>query len=66
MRWIWSRRHRDVILATGSVVVTPLLQATRIVPIVFVVVPDPVGAGFVEAWRDRAAMQPDSFSSNIA
>jgi putative tryptophan/tyrosine transport system substrate-binding protein len=39
----------DVILANGSVVVTPLLQATRIVPIVFVVVPDPVGAGFVDS-----------------
>jgi putative ABC transport system substrate-binding protein len=37
----------DVILATGSVTVGPLLQATRAVPIVFVVVPDPVGAGFV-------------------
>jgi putative ABC transport system substrate-binding protein len=37
----------DVILATGSVTVGPLLQATRVVPIVFVVVPDPVGAGFV-------------------
>src|SRR5262249_6292931 len=36
----------DVILANGSVVVAPLLQATRTVPIVFVVVPDPVGAGF--------------------
>jgi ABC-type uncharacterized transport system substrate-binding protein len=49
MRWIWSRRHRDVIHTNGSVVVTPLLQATRIVPIVFVVVPDPVGAGFVDS-----------------
>jgi putative tryptophan/tyrosine transport system substrate-binding protein len=39
----------DVILANGSVVVTPLLQATRTVPIVFVVVPDPVGAGFVDS-----------------
>ena len=39
----------DIILANGSVVVTPLLQATRTVPIVFVVVPDPVGAGFVES-----------------
>ena len=26
----------------------PLLQATRTVPIVFVIVPDPVGAGFVD------------------
>jgi putative tryptophan/tyrosine transport system substrate-binding protein len=39
----------DVILATGSVTVGPLLQATRTVPIVFVVVPDPVGAGFVNS-----------------
>lgn len=39
----------DVILAPGSVTVGPLLQATRTVPIVFVHVPDPVGAGFVES-----------------
>jgi putative ABC transport system substrate-binding protein len=37
----------DVILATGSAAAAPLLQATRTVPIVFVIVPDPVGAGFV-------------------
>jgi putative ABC transport system substrate-binding protein len=38
----------DVILAaTGTTTVAPLLQATRIVPIVFVIVIDPVGAGFV-------------------
>jgi putative ABC transport system substrate-binding protein len=38
----------DVILsATGTSTVAPLLQATRTVPIVFVVVIDPVGAGFV-------------------
>jgi ABC-type uncharacterized transport system substrate-binding protein len=39
----------DVILATGSASVGPLLQATRAVPIVFVVVPDPVAAGFVDS-----------------
>ena len=39
----------DVILAHGSSTVGPLLQATRTVPIVFVVVLDPVGAGFVES-----------------
>jgi putative ABC transport system substrate-binding protein len=38
----------DVILATGSATTGPLLQATRTVPIVFVQVPEPVGAGFVE------------------
>src|SRR5215212_8761431 len=38
----------DVILAaTGTATVAPLLQATRAVPIVFVLVIDPVGAGFV-------------------
>jgi len=37
----------DVILATGSTTVAPLRQATRAIPIVFVAVPDPVGAGFV-------------------
>src|SRR5262249_18357207 len=37
----------DAILATGSSTVGPLLQATRTVPIVFVGVPDPVGAGYV-------------------
>ena len=39
----------DVILATGSAAAEPLLQATRTVPIVFVIVPDPVGAGFVSS-----------------
>ena len=39
----------DVILATGSATLGPLLQATRAVPIVFVHVPDAVGAGFVDS-----------------
>src|SRR6267142_2013869 len=39
----------DVIVAPGSSTVGPLLQATRTVPIVFMVVPDPVGAGFVDS-----------------
>ncbi len=39
----------DAILATGSATLGPLLQATRTVPVVFVIVPDPVGAGFVES-----------------
>jgi putative tryptophan/tyrosine transport system substrate-binding protein len=39
----------DVILSIGSIAVTPLQQATRTIPIVFVNVPDPVGAGFVES-----------------
>src|SRR5262245_40486734 len=39
----------DVILASGTATVGPLLQATRSVPIVFVQVTDPVGAGFVDS-----------------
>src|SRR5262249_33061564 len=39
----------DVILASGTSTVGPLLQATRTVPIVFVQVTDAVGAGFVES-----------------
>ena len=39
----------DVILAHGASTVGPLLQATRTVPIVFPVVGDPVGAGFVDS-----------------
>src|SRR6516165_731953 len=39
----------DVILANGSGGAEPLLQATRTLPIVFVLVPDPVAAGFVDS-----------------
>lgn len=39
----------DVIFATGSPTLEPLLQKTRTVPIVFVQVSDPVGAGLVES-----------------
>jgi ABC-type uncharacterized transport system substrate-binding protein len=39
----------DLILATGDSTVPPLLQATRTVPIVFPVVTDPVGAGYVDS-----------------
>jgi putative ABC transport system substrate-binding protein len=38
----------DVMLAVSSATTEPLLQATRTVPIVFVQVAEPVGAGFVE------------------
>jgi putative ABC transport system substrate-binding protein len=52
-----TRRHAvelvalapDVVLANGSAAVGPLLQATRTVPVVFAIVPDPVGAGFVDS-----------------
>jgi putative ABC transport system substrate-binding protein len=61
-RWAGSRapdlqRHAtdlvalapEVIVASGATTLAPLLQATRTVPIVFVAVPDPVGAGFIES-----------------
>ena len=56
-RWVGdnsanTRRHAaelvalapDVILANGNAAVAPLLQATRTVPIVFFIVPDPRAA----------------------
>jgi putative ABC transport system substrate-binding protein len=39
----------DVILVSGSASVGPLVRATRTVPIVFTLVPDPVGAGYVDS-----------------
>jgi putative ABC transport system substrate-binding protein len=39
----------DVILATGSVGAESMLKATRTIPVVFVVVPDPMGSGFVQS-----------------
>jgi putative ABC transport system substrate-binding protein len=39
----------DVILADGATTVAPLLEVTRSVPIVFPVIGDPVGSGFVNS-----------------
>ncbi len=39
--------HPDVIIGHSTPVVAALLQATQTIPIVFVVVTDPVGSGFV-------------------
>jgi putative ABC transport system substrate-binding protein len=61
MRWSADdgelRRHSeelvalgpDVLMAFTSAAVPPLRRVTRTVPIVFAVVTDPVGAGFVES-----------------
>jgi len=38
----------DVIFTAGSAAVGPLRRVTRSVPIVFALVPDPVGAGFID------------------
>jgi putative tryptophan/tyrosine transport system substrate-binding protein len=39
----------DVVFASGTANVGPFLQATRVVPIVFSNVADPVGAGFIDS-----------------
>ena len=39
----------DVLFCTGTAGLAPLLQATRTIPIVFVEVADPVGAGYVDS-----------------
>jgi ABC-type uncharacterized transport system substrate-binding protein len=53
----------DVILAHGASTVGPLLQASRSVPIVFPVVGDPVGAGFVDSLA-RPGGNATGFSVN--
>ena len=53
----------DVILAHGASTVGPLLQANRSVPIVFPVVGDPVGAGFVDSLA-RPGGNATGFSVN--
>src|SRR5215475_8687667 len=52
-----TRRHAaelaalapDVIFTVGSQAIGPMLEATRTVPIVFAIVPDPVGSGYVKS-----------------
>ena len=39
----------DVIVTSGAAGMGPVLQATRTIPTVFAIVPDPVSAGFVES-----------------
>src|SRR5260370_42143806 len=39
----------DIIFVSGGLGLERLLQATRAVPIVFAIVPDPLGSGFVES-----------------
>ena len=39
----------DVILTSGGAGVLPVLEATRTIPVVFVIAPDPVGNGYVES-----------------
>ncbi|MGE0038925.1 MAG: ABC transporter substrate-binding protein [Xanthobacteraceae bacterium] len=58
----------DVILTNGTGTMAPMLQATRTVPIVFVNVTDPVGAGFVESLvrPGRSATGFTNFQYSVA
>ena len=55
----------DVILATGSSGTAPILQATRSIPVVFVIVPDPVGAGYVESLAQPGGNATGFMRSNM-
>jgi ABC-type uncharacterized transport system substrate-binding protein len=56
----------DVILASASLAVGTLQEATRNVPIVFVQVADPVGAGFVDSLARPGGKPPGLPCSNTA
>jgi putative tryptophan/tyrosine transport system substrate-binding protein len=43
------RNRPDVILANSTAVLTALKDATQTIPIVFAVLNDPVGQGFIES-----------------
>jgi putative ABC transport system substrate-binding protein len=45
----------DVIVAGGGAAAEVMLKGTRTVPVVFVIVPDPVGSGFVESLSKPGA-----------
>ena len=53
----------DVILANGSAAAGPLLQVTHTIPVVFAIVPDPVGAGYAESLA-RPGGNATGFSSS--
>ena len=57
----------DVVLAGGGTGAEAMLKVTRAIPIVFAIVPDPVGAGIVES-ADAAGLiiQSDLDRTNIA
>jgi putative tryptophan/tyrosine transport system substrate-binding protein len=48
-RLSWWHRGLMSFFTVGSAAMAPLRQATRTIPIVFAIVPDPVGAGFVDS-----------------
>jgi ABC-type uncharacterized transport system substrate-binding protein len=48
----------DVVLASGTLSVAAFQRSTRTIPVVFVQVSDPVGAGVVTRSHGRAATLP--------
>ena len=50
----------DVILSVGSIVLAPLQQATRTIPIVFVNVPIRLVLASSKVWPTRAVISPAS------
>jgi putative ABC transport system substrate-binding protein len=54
----------DVVLCHSNPALAQLQPLAANTPIVFVMVADPVGSGFVQSWRDRAATLPGSLISN--
>jgi len=56
----------DVIVTSSAAGVAPLLELTRTVPIVFVLVADPVGAGFVNSLARPAGNATGSSRLNTA
>jgi putative ABC transport system substrate-binding protein len=50
----------DVIMTVGSLTMGPMQQATQTIPIVFVNLADPVGAGFVQSLARPGATPPAS------
>jgi putative ABC transport system substrate-binding protein len=55
----------DVIMATGSAIVGPLLQSIRAVPIVFAQVPIPSAPASSRVWLGPAATPPVSSRSSM-
>jgi putative tryptophan/tyrosine transport system substrate-binding protein len=50
----------DVILANSPLVLRTLRQQTSTIPIVFALVVDPVGEGFIKSLAQREEISPDS------
>jgi putative tryptophan/tyrosine transport system substrate-binding protein len=63
----------DVLLSAGVASLAPLLQATRTLPVVFVNVADPVGAGLIDSlaqpqcdWLSAGRIQSERQASGTA